>query len=70
MLTREPATARQIAERVGIRGGDRGREATLGLARLEAEGLAIREEVRRQFPRWRAVPAVLAAPRSDSDPEA
>jgi hypothetical protein len=45
-------------------------EATLVLVRLEASGLAVREEGRRQFPRWRALPIVLAALRSDSDPEA
>lgn len=70
VLTSEPATAVQIAERAGIPSWERGREATLVLVRLEANGLAVREEGRRQFPRWRALPIVLAALRPDSDPEA
>lgn len=70
VLTSEPATAVQIAERAGIPGRERGREAALVLVRLEANGLAIREEGRRQFPRWRGFSAALAALRSGSDPEA
>ena len=66
VLTSEPATAVQIAERAGTPG----REAAQLLGRLEADGLAIREEGRRQFPRWRALPVALAALRPDSDPEA
>lgn len=69
VLAPEPLTAVQIAERAGIPGRERGREAALVLTRLEADGLTIREEGRRQFPRWRALPAALAALQSGSDPE-
>ena len=65
-LSTEPATATQIAERAGIPG----REAALVLARLEVTGPAISEACWRQVPRWRAPPAALASPRSDTDPGA
>jgi hypothetical protein len=53
-LTAEPATATQIAERAGIPGRERRREAALVLARLEVTGMALREEADRRVPRWRA----------------
>lgn len=70
MLPSETATASQIAERAGIPGRERGREAALALARLEVDGLAIKEEVDRRVPRWRARSAAPAAPRFGIDPEA
>lgn len=65
-VTPEPATAVQVAERAGIPGRERGREATLVLRRLEADGLAIRE-ANGQVPRWRSWSVALASPRSDTD---
>lgn len=44
VLTSEPATTVQIAERPGIPGRERGREAALVLARLAALELAVRVE--------------------------
>jgi hypothetical protein len=66
-LTAEPATATQIAERAGIPGRERGWEAALVLARLEATGLAIREAGWRRVARWRAAPGACPDP-VEADP--
>ena len=61
VLTLEPATAVQVAERAGIPSRGRGREAALVLRRLESDGLAVRE-VDGRVPRWLTSQAAPAAP--------
>lgn len=55
VLTSESSTLTQVAKRAKIPGRGRQRQAFLVLARLEADGLAIKETTR-GVPRWRGNP--------------
>ena len=66
-LTPEPATATEIAERAGLPGRERTLHTASALARLEADGFAVRVGTP-QAPRWPRSTDPAAA-RTEHDPE-